>query len=155
MVITLGDSATTGIHTDIRLYDLTVLHMPMTENRSCVGLRTDRWNTATGGMIIAFIRVADAKAQRYMFSAESVDTTLCTAIAGDPGSGTSCETTPQGMWTTPPDSLCTDAKCTPNMSTMTVCDPATPEGSTSAGDRPGCNAWNLIGRFVAQGVDIT
>lgn len=147
-------TASTPLIAEIPLHGFTILHMPMTERRSCVGLRTTRWNTASGGVVTGFIRVAEAKTHGYLFPLLSVDSTLCSVIAGDLTGGTNCDTTPQAMWPTPPDSLCTDTTCVANTRDTIICDPATPEGSTGTGGRPGCNAWNLLAQFVAQGVEI-
>ena len=132
------------------IYNLQLLSMPMTESRSCVGSRGTRWLTASGGRISAYIRVSDAKDRMIVYP--PINTSLCGVIAGNLADTTYCDGAQSG-WTTKPDSLCTGTTCTANTTgMMDVCDPATPEGMTGAGGKPGCSAWHLLGEFVAQGV---
>jgi hypothetical protein len=135
------------------IYGLQLLAFPMSENRSCVGARSGAtWQSGGGGRLSAFIRVADAKPRPLDYA--TLHTTLCGVIAGSLMDATYCDATPQAMWMTKPDALCGASGCMQNTCAATVCDPATPDGMMGAGGLPGCNAWHLLGSFVAQGVTV-
>lgn len=135
--------------------NLELLALPMSEMRSCVGVRSlDTWAVGGGGRLSAFIRVSEAKPRPLNYS--TLHTTLCGVIAGSLTNAAYCDA-PQAGWTTKPDSICTTTSCMQNTCATTVCDPLTdnPDGTTiGAGGKPGCNAWHLLGSFVAQGVTV-
>lgn len=131
---------------ELPVYNLELVSAPMTDGRSCVGTRgTASYDTASGGVLRAYIRVEDAKA-RHVSVPPTLDTTLCALVAGSLSNATYCDD-PQSGWMAKPNALC-DAvtfTCHTNAAGMTdVCDPATT-----------CNAWELLGEFAAQGVEIT
>ncbi len=133
---------------ELPIFGLSLLNATLSEDRSCVGSRgSANYNTATGGRLRAFIRVSDAKT-RMVTVGTAVNAPLCAIIAGSLTDAAYCDS-PQSGWTAKPNSLCGATGCEANTAGMTdVCDP----GSTAAN---GCNAWELLGEFAAQGVEIT
>jgi hypothetical protein len=134
---------------ELPVFGLELVNAPLTEDRSCIGLRTTTsYNTGEGGDLRAFIRVEDARS-RMVVVPPSLSATLCAVIAGSLTESTYCDDNPQSMWTAKPNSLCGATGCEANTAGMTnICDPAI----SGAG---GCNAWELLGEFAAQGVEIT
>jgi len=133
---------------ELPVFGLELLSAPLTEGRSCVGSRgTSTYNTMAGGTLRAFIRVEDALTRRVVVP-PSIDATLCAIIAGPLDDPAYCEM-PRSAWDAKPNSLCVATGCQANTTGMTnICDPMI----SGAG---GCNAWELLGEFAAQGVDIT
>jgi len=133
---------------ELPVFGLELLSAPLTESRSCIGSRgTSSYNTAAGGTLRAFIRVEDART-RMVTVGTAVNASLCAVIAGSLMDAAYCEM-PQSAWAAKPNSRCGATGCEANAAGATdVCDP-TMTGAT------GCNAWELLGEFAAQGVDIT
>ena len=133
---------------ELPVFGLELVNAPLSEGRSCIGRRnTTSYTTADGGDLRAFIRVEDARA-RMVTVPPSLSATLCAVIAGSLIASTYCDM-PQSGWATKPNSLCSATGCEANTAGMTnVCDP-------TMGGAGGCNAWELLGEFAAQGVEIT
>ena len=129
---------------ELPVFGLTLVDAPLTEGRSCVGLRTaTNYDTGAGGELSAFIRVEDAKA-RMVTVPPTLNATLCAVIAGSLTDAAYCDAA-QAMWATKPNSLCTATGCVANATgMMDQCDPSTT-----------CNGWELRGEFAGQGVEIT
>lgn len=154
-----GDTITTDVQTEaftvpvfaetgelsieLPLQSLKLEHMDMTENRSCIGSRLPTSFDVDAGQLTAFMTVEAADGGNVAL-APGFTPTLCELITGAPGS---CADNPDrtGWDASLPDSLCGDEGCEKNADDMSdVCDPLTT-----------CNAWQLVGNFAAQGVDIT
>ena len=133
---------------ELPVFGLELVNAPLSEDRSCIGLRnTTSYTTADGGDLRAYIRVEDART-RMVVVPPSLSATLCAVIAGSLTMSTYCDM-PQSEWLAKPNSLCNATGCEANTVGATdVCDPT----MSGAG---GCNAWELLGEFAAQGVDIT
>lgn len=140
---------------ELPIYDLEVLSAPLSESRTCIGTRgTSAFVTSSGGRLRGYIQVEDSRTLMVTMGA-LISTKLCSLIAGavfTEASGTTpyCDATPQGEWMAKPDSLCGAGGCSRNTSTTTP-DVCSPTGDSGA---PACNAWQLLGEFAAQGVDI-
>lgn len=153
------ESATPEIPSlELPLYDLEVLSAPMTEDRSCIGSRgTSAFVTSSGGRLRAYIQVDDSRSLMVTMGT-LISTKLCSLIAGgvfteEAGEAAYCDATPQSDWAAKPDSFCeAGVGCSKNASATSpdVCDPTGAVG----GALPACNAWQLLGEFAAQGVDI-
>lgn len=134
----------TRVVVELPVFGLELLSAPLTEDRTCVGSRgAAAYDTATGGRLKAFIRVADSRSLMVVVP-PTLDTSLCALIAGSLTDALYCDQT-QDMWNAKPNALCGATSCESNASGMTdICDPDTT-----------CNAWTLLGEFAAQGVDIS
>jgi len=144
ITVPVFDDAGEMLQVELRLRALSIEDSTWTENRSCVGAKTNRPFTYTpAATLAAFIEVEPARTQ--MINVPPVVTTVCAAIAGALDDEAYCEDNAQGDWMVPPDSLCDATGCMQNTDGMTdVCDPATT-----------CNAWRIVGSFAAAGVEIT
>jgi len=152
------DSATPEIPSlELPLYDLEVLSAPMSDDRTCIGSRgTSAFVTTSGGRLRAYIQVDDSRSLMVTMGT-LISTKLCSLIAGAvfmeaPGDTPYCDGTAQADWTAKPDSLCGAEGCAKNASASSpdVCDPT----GAAGGALPACNAWQLLGEFAAQGVEI-
>ncbi|MBK8172951.1 MAG: hypothetical protein IPK60_21825 [Sandaracinaceae bacterium] len=151
------DSATPDIPSiELPIYDLEVLAAPLAEMRTCIGTRgTSAYSTSSGGRLRGYIQVDDARGLMVTMG-NLISTKLCSLIAGAvfmeaDGVTPYCDATAQTDWTAKPDSLCSAGGCAKNASSTTpdVCEP-----TGAGGTLPACNAWQLLGEFAAQGVDI-
>lgn len=136
-----------AVQVELTLRDLQIVDAYMGENRSCIGYRSGARYTQ-GGVLTAFIAVEDAR--EGMIEVPPLTTTVCSAIAGGLSDPNYCAG-PQECWSVQPDSLCGADGCEQNTDCgSNVCDPA---GTSTT--LPACNAWFLVGRFSAVGIDIT
>ncbi|MGE3634128.1 MAG: hypothetical protein AB7P00_29785, partial [Sandaracinaceae bacterium] len=144
ITVPVFDETGTNLQIELALRNISIVDGLMSESRSCVGSKTNRpFTYDPAATLQGFIDVATARTQTLMVG--TVNTSVCAAIAGSLTDPTYCDTTPQTMWTTKPDSLCDAAGCTQNAAGMTdVCDPDTT-----------CNGWRFSADFAAAGVDIT
>ena len=148
VTVPIFDEEGENVQLELTLRQVEITSAVLSEDRSCVGVKVARPFTYTpAGTLQGFIVVAGAIGGEIVVP--GIETTVCTAIAGeDLGDADYCETTPQGEWATPPDSICNATGCTQNTpGTTDACDPA--NGTT------GCNAWRIVANFAAAGVDIT
>ena len=126
----------------IPIRGLTLIGLPLTEARSCVGERGTGDNSGrytTPGMLDGYITVSDAM---DVLVGDPVNNMLCNILSCDLTCG-DCETTPVEQWTHQPDSICDSEGCTQNQSDNMICDPLTE-----------CNAWKLTANIAAHAVDI-
>jgi hypothetical protein len=137
----------TRVVVELPLFSLALTEATLTEGRTCLGTRgSSSYNTATGGRLRAFFRVEDARV-RTVTVGTAVNAPLCAIIAGSLTDAAYCDQ-PQSAWTAKPNSLCNDTGCDSNTAgMMDVCDPS--------GGMNGCNAWEVLGEFAAQGVEVT
>lgn len=148
VTVPIFDEAGENVQLELTLREVEITEAVLSEDRSCVGAKTPRPLTyEPAGTLQGFIEVEAARGG--MISVPPIETTVCTAIAGDSLTDAEyCETTAQSDWEVKPDSRCDDTGCTQNTPGMTdVCDP---NDATA-----GCNAWRIIADFAASGVDIT
>ncbi len=147
LTVPVFDDAGVTLQVELVLRALTIREATWTENRSCIGSKTNRpFTYMPGATLAAYIEVAPSRTQ--MINVPPVVTTVCAAVAGALDDATYCDTVAQADWMIPPDSLCDATGCRQNAAGMTdVCNPT----STDAG---GCNAWHLVAGFAAGGVDI-
>lgn len=145
VTVPIFDEDGENVQLELTLREVEITSAMLSEERSCVGVKVARPFTYTpAGSLQGFIEVAGAIGGEI--SVPGINTTVCTAIAGDVLTDADyCETTPQGEWATPPDSICDATGCTQNTAgTTDACDPAS-----------SCNAWRIVADFAASGVDIT
>jgi len=111
----------------------------LSEDRSCIGrgITAVRFD-ATQGRVETYITVEDAKAGEV--NAGGITASLCNILRNALAAGLDdCDMTPRSEWASPPNSTCDEA----GACTMGGCTAET------------CNAWQVVGGFAAQGVDIT
>lgn len=144
IAVPVFDTTGTNLQVVLELQALSIQNARWTENRSCIGTKTNRpFTYDPDAQLTAYIDVARARTQ--MINVPPVMTTVCAAIAGSLDAPTYCDDNAQGAWMVPPDSLCDASGCRRNAAGATdVCDPAT-----------SCNAWRIVGRFAAAGITIT
>lgn len=150
ITVPIFDDEGENVQIELTLREIAIGQATLGEDRSCVGWKTSRnFTYHPEGVLTAFIEVETARTG--MIEVPPIETTVCTAIAGENLSDvTYCDDTPQSEWKTPPDSLCDETGCRQNTPCETdVCDPAVPAAEG------GCNAWALVAQFAAAGVDIT
>jgi len=144
ITVPVFDDAGEMLQVELRLRALAIQDSEWSEDRSCIGFKTNRpFTYMPAATLTAFIEVEPSRTGTI--NVPPVVTTVCAAIAGALDDENYCEDNPQGDWLVPPDSLCDATGCTQNTEGMTdVCDPATT-----------CNAWRIVGSFAAAGVEIT
>lgn len=121
---------------ELPLASLELTNMALTENRSCVGERTDPTYTPVASLV-GYLPVEDTKNANIDLG--TVQSSVCKILAGIAvSSDEDCNTRDQTKWSVPPDSSCTGTGC--NFGDCTPAD---------------CNAWLLTGEFAAQGVEVT
>lgn len=144
VTVPIFDEAGENVQIELTLRQVAIDTSTWGEDRSCVGWKVSRPLTyQPAGQLSGFIE-RDA-ARTAMINVPPVNTTVCSAIAGeDLGDAAYCDR-PQSEWRIPPDSLCDASGCRANRPCEAdVCDPATT-----------CNAWRIVAHFAAAGVDIT
>ena len=140
----------TAVQLQLVLRNIRVIGAEAHTDRSCVGFVSGR-GYASGAVLDGFIEVDTARTGQIVLPTGG-ETTVCSAIAGSLSMPTYCDR-PQGEWDVPPDSLCPETgECTVNTGCEEdVCD-REDDGSSGL---PACNAWRLVARFAAQGVEIS
>lgn len=144
--IPIYDPTGTMLQIVLSLHDVQVVEANLSDTRNCIGARRGNAFT-TDATLQGYVTVADARDGNI--NVPPIMSTLCSVIAGElstpAGMMPLCDR-PQSEWTAQPDSLCMDGgSCASNAAGMTdVCDPDTT-----------CNAWRLVARFAAVGIDIT
>lgn len=125
---------------ELPLRGFRLVNATLSEQRSCIGraVNATRFD-ATSGEVETYITVEDAKAGEV--NAGGITASLCNILRGALGDGLNdCDATPRAEWATPPNSTCDEAGA------------CTFGGGCTAET---CNAWQVVGGFAAQGVDIT
>lgn len=150
LVVPVLNTEGTAVQLELELRNIRVIGAESNTDRSCVGFVQGR-GYATGAILDGYITVESARTGTVVSG--PIMTTVCAAIAGELTVATYCDDNPQADWMVQPDSLCpAGGACTPNTSCEEdVCDRA---GDGDSG-LPACNAWRLVARFAAQGVEIT
>lgn len=151
LVVPVLNTAGTEVQLELTLRNIRVIAAEASTDRSCFGFLQGR-GYATGAILDGYVEVAGARTG--MVVSGPIMTTVCTAIASpNISDATYCEDNPQSMWRVQPDSLCPPTgPCMANTGCdEDVCD----RGADSTSGLPACNAWRLVARFAAQGVQIT
>jgi hypothetical protein len=142
--IPVFDETGMNLQVVLNLRSIRVIDVTFSEERSCVGRLTGR-TFEPAGSLEGFITVADAEAGSI--NVPPIMSSLCSVIAGElstPAGMMPLCARPRAEWTAQPDSLCDASGCMANPAGSTsVCDPLTT-----------CNAWRLVARFAAVGIDI-
>lgn len=124
---------------ELPLRGFRLVNATMSEDRSCIGrgITAVRFD-ATSGSVETYITVEDAKMGEV--NAGGITASLCNILRGSLAAGLDdCDNDPRSEWATPPNATCDEA----GACTLGGCTAET------------CNAWQVVGNFAAQGVDIT
>jgi hypothetical protein len=150
LTVPVLDPTGTTVQLELGLRNMRVIGTQFNTERSCVGHEIGPLLYATAGILESYLEVEIARAGTI--EAPGVSTTVCAAIAGGLATDDYCDTVPQASWPVQPDTLCDATGCTTNAECEEdVCD----RGGDGGSGLPTCNAWRMVARFAAHGVEIS